>query len=87
VYDAIENDAAYFDHPIYSMLDATHDCDDAECFIQYAVYSLCYRPITDITSIVLQGITMVDISGRFYGWIKEESRSEIDAWLQQGVSV
>lgn len=69
------------------MLDATYDYPDSNCFIQFDVYSLKYLPTTDVRSPISEGIAMVDTSGYFRGWIREDSRAAVDIWLRQGVNM
>jgi hypothetical protein len=67
-----------FDYPINLMLDATYDYNNSDCFTQFDVYSLKYLPTTDVRSPIHEGIAMIDIAGRFRGWIREATRAEVD---------
>ena len=64
---------------------ATHDFDDAICFELGDKYRIQYRKPTDPEARGIElGISLVDSEGRHRGWVKEESREELDKLLVAG---
>lgn len=73
---------------LISCVDATLDFEESTQFTLWQPYLAVSRKPTDPRAPVAHGLSLTDAEKRIhYGWVKEESRKELDRLLEAGYGV